>query len=251
MIRTSYVFSQHLHTSPYWLTEVLTILQCSLKSPYTNSQIYSYAEYLSDGLPVSASIRPFLHISLRTGLRTRSGPTDPVLGLLSWSGRCWACLSTLTLCAPVPHFLPPFPTWLVRDFCSLCSAPPFVCLVVEDDQHISPTVAVPYHGGLIYRVHSSIGCSEGSHMGAPIVSRFLGDKMTRPSSSDHLLRFSKRNTPHSKSILWRKDDIDWGTVYHIRELVIEKKLEVQNIGTDCLKQADPDNIRSGQLAKSS
>ena len=38
---TSYVFSEHFHTSPYGLTEVLVVLQCSFMSPYTNSQIYS------------------------------------------------------------------------------------------------------------------------------------------------------------------------------------------------------------------
>ena len=29
---TSYVFSEHFYTSPYGLTEVLTVVQCSLKS---------------------------------------------------------------------------------------------------------------------------------------------------------------------------------------------------------------------------
>ena len=38
---TSYVFSEHFYTSPYGLTEVLTVLQCSLVSPYANFQIYS------------------------------------------------------------------------------------------------------------------------------------------------------------------------------------------------------------------
>ena len=76
MLCTEYVFSEHFYTSAYGLTEILTVLQCSLKSSYTNSQIYSYAEYLSDGLPVSAPIRPFLHTGLRTDLRTRSGLTN-------------------------------------------------------------------------------------------------------------------------------------------------------------------------------
>ena len=73
---TSYVFSEHFYTGPYGLTEIPTILQCSLKSPYTNSEIYSYAEYLSDGLPVPTPIRPFLHTGLHNGLRIWSDPTD-------------------------------------------------------------------------------------------------------------------------------------------------------------------------------
>ena len=31
----------------------------------------------------------------------RSVPTDPVFSFLSWSSRCWACLSTLPLCLSV------------------------------------------------------------------------------------------------------------------------------------------------------
>ena len=77
MLCTSYVFSEHFYTSPYGLTEVLTRTSMLIKEPsYTNSQIYSHAEYLSDGLSVSAPIRPFLRTGLRTGLRTWSGPND-------------------------------------------------------------------------------------------------------------------------------------------------------------------------------
>ena len=35
------MFSEHFYTSPYGLTEVLTVLQCSFMSSYANSQIYS------------------------------------------------------------------------------------------------------------------------------------------------------------------------------------------------------------------
>ena len=48
------------------------VLQCSLTELYTYSQIYSFAEYLFDGLPIYAPIRPLL----RTGLCTWSGLTD-------------------------------------------------------------------------------------------------------------------------------------------------------------------------------
>ena len=97
MLYTSYVFSEHFYTSLYGLTEVLTVLQCSLKSPYTNSQIYSSwnifptaSRFLyQTGLPCTG---------MRIGTRTRphrSVPTDLVLGFFSRSGRCWACLSTI------------------------------------------------------------------------------------------------------------------------------------------------------------
>ena len=45
-------------------------------SPYTYSQIYSSAEYLSDGLPLSAMIRPLLctRFTHRSGLTDRSQP---------------------------------------------------------------------------------------------------------------------------------------------------------------------------------
>ena len=73
------------------LTEVLTVLQCSLKSPYTNSKIYS----LHNIFPVASR---FLH---HTGLPTHrsayrftysASPIGP-----NRSDRCWACLSTLPL----------------------------------------------------------------------------------------------------------------------------------------------------------
>ena len=83
---TSYVFSEHFYTSPYGLTEVLTRTSMFIYEPHTYSQIYSYTEYLSNRLPISTPIRPFLRTSLRTGLCTRfmhhSGLTDLVLSLL-------------------------------------------------------------------------------------------------------------------------------------------------------------------------
>ena len=77
------------------LTEVLIVLQCSLKSSYTNSQIYS-SRNIFPTASRSAPIRPFLRTGLHTGTRPRphrSVPTDTVLGLLSRCGRCGACLS--------------------------------------------------------------------------------------------------------------------------------------------------------------
>ena len=69
------------------LTEVLTVLQCSLKSPYTNSQIYP------GGISFLTTSRflhrpAFLRTGLRTGLRTRphrSGPrlAQPIRPMLS------------------------------------------------------------------------------------------------------------------------------------------------------------------------
>ena len=57
----------HTDWQKYW-----HVLQCSLTELSTHSQIYSLAEYLSDGLLVYALIRPLL----RTGLHTRFGLTD-------------------------------------------------------------------------------------------------------------------------------------------------------------------------------
>ena len=52
------MFNEHFYTSSYGLTKVLTVLQCSLKSPYTNSRIYS----LRNIIPMASR---FLH---RSGL---------------------------------------------------------------------------------------------------------------------------------------------------------------------------------------
>ena len=73
------VFSKHFYTSPYRLTEVLTVIQCSLKSPYTNSQIYSLRNICLKAFrfPHQSGL---LLTGLRTRLRTRftqwSGLTD-------------------------------------------------------------------------------------------------------------------------------------------------------------------------------
>ena len=86
---TSYVFSEHFYTSPYSLTEVLTVLQSSFMGAYTNSQIYSFRNICSMAswflhrfslccapvyVPIYAPVRP-----------NQSVPTDPVLNLLSRS----------------------------------------------------------------------------------------------------------------------------------------------------------------------
>ena len=84
-----------LYKSFFGLTEVLTVLQCSFMSPYTNSQIYSLRN-------IFLMASRFLH---RSGLPTHrsayrpnwSVPTDLVLGLLSRFGWCWARLSTFAL----------------------------------------------------------------------------------------------------------------------------------------------------------
>ena len=71
------------------LTEVLTILQFSFMSPYTNSQIYSLRNIClmasrfphRSGLVTHRYAYRFMHPS---GLTDRSRlPTDPVLGLFS------------------------------------------------------------------------------------------------------------------------------------------------------------------------
>ena len=91
MLYISYVFSEHFFTSPYGLTEVLTVLQCSFMSPYTNSQIYiclmasrfphrsglSYAPvcvlvYVPSLTDWSQPIRPMLSLSLNNYDRRRT-----------------------------------------------------------------------------------------------------------------------------------------------------------------------------------
>ena len=66
-----------------------------------------------------------------------------------------------------------------------------------------------YHRG---RVHSSIRHSEGSRVVTLTINRLLGEKTTRPFSTDHLLWFLERNTPHPKSSLSREDKTYWGAV---------------------------------------
>ena len=64
------------------------------------------------------------------------------------------------------------------------------------------------------RVHSNIGCNKGSYLVAPIFNQLLSEK-TNPSRSpsvEHLLRLSKRNTPHSKSSLSHEDKTNWDAV---------------------------------------
>ena len=70
----------------FGLTKVLTVLQCSFMSPYTNSQIYS----LRNIFPMASR---FLH---RTDLPTHRSAYQ-ILALFRRSGRCWACLSTVIL----------------------------------------------------------------------------------------------------------------------------------------------------------
>ena len=73
----------HTNWQKYW-----HVLQCSLTELYTYSQIYSRFTHRS-GLccpPVCAPVHP-----------NRSVPTDPVLGLHSRYGQCWACISTVRL----------------------------------------------------------------------------------------------------------------------------------------------------------
>ena len=88
--------------------------------------------------------------------------------------------------------------------------------------NISPMVTVPYMEvetsrvhDLVYhrgRVHSNIRRGEGSHVAALTVSWLLGEKMTRPSRTDHLLRLPERNTPHLKSSLYCEDKTYRGTI---------------------------------------
>ena len=58
-------------------------------SSYTNSQNYSFAEYLSNGLPAPANPAP--DFFSRFGPNQQS-PSDPVLGVFNRSGASWACL---------------------------------------------------------------------------------------------------------------------------------------------------------------
>ena len=93
MCSVSAFIQVHTDWQKYW-----QVHQCSLIELYTNSKIYSYSEYVSNGLAVSAPLRllvayRFTHMVWLN----RSVPTDPVLGLHSRSGQCWACISTLPL----------------------------------------------------------------------------------------------------------------------------------------------------------
>ena len=68
-----------------------TILQCSLRSIYTNSQNIFPTEYLPYRPPGFCTEPAFLRTGLRLGTRPRphrSFPTDPILGLLNRCGRC-------------------------------------------------------------------------------------------------------------------------------------------------------------------
>ena len=66
------------YTSPYGLTEVLTRTSMLITELYTNPKIYSFAEYLSNGLAVYAPLRfliahRFAHrFTLQSGLTDRS-----------------------------------------------------------------------------------------------------------------------------------------------------------------------------------
>ena len=66
-----------------------------------------------------------------------------------------------------------------------------------------------YHKG---RLYSRLGCSEGSDMASPTISRLLDEETNRPSIVDHILQLSERNTPHSKSNLSREAKTYWGVV---------------------------------------
>ena len=71
MCSVSTFIQVHTDWQKYW-----QVLQCSLTKLYTYSQIYSLVEYLSDGLPVYAPIRPLLRTCLCTRFTHRSSLTD-------------------------------------------------------------------------------------------------------------------------------------------------------------------------------
>ena len=88
-----------------WTLLYKSFLDWQKYSQYFNAHLWAptltpkYIPYrISFQRPYGFCTEPaFLRTGLRTGLRTRphrSVPTDPVLGLFSRSGRCWACLST-------------------------------------------------------------------------------------------------------------------------------------------------------------
>ena len=80
-----------------------------------------------------------------------------------------------------------------------------------------------YHRGW---VHSRIGCSEGSHLAASTVSRLLGERTTRPSStcdSQSTIHLIRNPVYHAKT---KHIEVRF---HHIRELVTEKTLEVRKI----------------------
>ena len=62
------------YTSPYGLTEVLTRTSMLITELYTNPKIYSFAEYLSNGLAVYAPLRLLVahRFAHRSGLTDRS-----------------------------------------------------------------------------------------------------------------------------------------------------------------------------------
>ena len=99
------VLFKHFYTSPHKDWQKYWVLQCSSWAAYTNSQKYPITRniFSLDIGPTLGSACPFYapdfaywftHPILHAPDPIRSGLTDPVLGLLSRSGRCWACLST-------------------------------------------------------------------------------------------------------------------------------------------------------------
>ena len=98
MCSVSTFIQVHTNWQKYW-----HVLQCSLLSSTLTPKIYSYTEYLSNGLAVYAPLRllvthrfayRFTHSFYAPVRPNRSVPTDPVFGLHSRSDQCWACIST-------------------------------------------------------------------------------------------------------------------------------------------------------------
>ena len=94
------VLSEHFYTSPYTLTDVLTCTSMLITKLYTNSQNI-FLRRISFQRPRGLRTATASHCALVCALvyalvrPNRSVPTDPVLGLHSRSGRCWAFLSTI------------------------------------------------------------------------------------------------------------------------------------------------------------
>ena len=78
-------------------------------------------------------------------------------------------------------------------------------------------------------VHSNIRRNERSRVVALTITWLLGEKTTRPSNTDHLLRPLAHNTPHPNSSVPCKDKTHWGTVSsHSRCCNLEKARSLED-----------------------
>ena len=76
------------------------------------------------------------------------------------------------------------------------------------------------------RVHRRVRGNKISNLAAMTIGRFSGQDPNRPSSANLVLRLTKRNPPHTESVIPCEDE-----TYH-QELVTDKKLEVWKDDTE-------------------